>query len=104
MPVIDAPFKRIGIDIVGPLIRTRSKKLYLLTVVDHGTRYPEAIPLSNIRAETVVDALIGIFARIGLPHEIVHDQGTNFVSRVMKSMCNKLKIAQILTFCQAPTN
>lgn len=71
--------------------------MYLLTIVDYATRYPEAIPLSNIRAETVVDALIQVFARIGLPREIVHDQGTNFMSKVMKSICSRLHITQIAT-------
>ena len=95
MPVIDVPFKRIGIDIVGPLDRSKRGKLYLLTIIDYATRYPEAIPLANIRAETVVDALITVFARVGLPQEIVHDQGTNFMSKVTKLVCTKLKIAQL---------
>ncbi|PIK36635.1 hypothetical protein BSL78_26536 [Apostichopus japonicus] len=97
MPIIDTPFQRIGIDIVGPMIRTRKRNMYLLTIVDYATRYPEAIPLSNIRAETVVDALIQVFTRIGLPREIVHDQGTNFRSKVMKSICSRLHITQIAT-------
>ncbi|PIK35780.1 hypothetical protein BSL78_27400 [Apostichopus japonicus] len=79
------------------MIRTRKRNMYLLTIVDYAARYPEAIPLSNIRAETVVDALIQVFARIGLPREIVHDQGTNFMSKVMKSICSRLHITQIAT-------
>lgn len=35
---------------------------------------PEAFQISNIRADTIVQALIEGFARIGLPREISHDQ------------------------------
>ena len=97
MPVIDVPFKRIGIDIVGPLPRSRKRNAYLMTICDYATRYPEAIPLSNMRSDTVVNALMQVFARIGLPQEIVHDQGTNFMSKVMRGICDNLGITQIAT-------
>ncbi|PIK58065.1 hypothetical protein BSL78_05044 [Apostichopus japonicus] len=102
MPVIDTPFKRIGIDIVGPLPRTRKKSKYSLIICDYATRFPEAIPLSNVRSDTVVNALIKVFARIGLPEHIIHDQGTNFMSAVMKDMCDKLHIKQINTSAYYP--
>ena len=95
MPIIDTPFKRIGIDIVGPMARSCKGHKYLLTICDYATRYPEAIPLSNIRADTVASALLTVFARVGLPEEIVHDQGSNFVSQVMKSICQRLNITQL---------
>lgn len=50
------PLRRIGIDIVGPLIR--SKNLYLHTISDFITRYPEAIQLAKIKTNTVVDGII----------------------------------------------
>ncbi len=95
MPVIDVPFKRVGMDIVGPFVKSKKRNLYLLTIVDYATRFPEAIPLTNVKANTVVDALISVFARVGLPQEIVHDQGTNFMSKVMTSLCEKLRITQL---------
>jgi hypothetical protein len=95
MPVIDVPFKRIGIDIFGPFEKSCKRNMYILTICDYTTRYPEAIPLPNVRADTVVDALITVFARVGIPQELVHDQGTNFMSKVMASLCNKLHITQL---------
>lgn len=47
-------------------------------MVDYATRYPEAVPLTNIHAETVVEALLRIFARVGFRQEIISDQGTQF--------------------------
>ncbi|XP_053393870.1 eukaryotic translation initiation factor 3 subunit A-like [Mercenaria mercenaria] len=44
MPLIDTPFKRVAVDIVGPIEpMTDRKNRYILTMVDYATRYPEAI-------------------------------------------------------------
>ncbi len=49
MPLIDTPFKRVAVDIVGPIFPATDKKnRYILTLVDYATRYPEAIPLPSI--------------------------------------------------------
>ena len=45
MPLIDRPFQRIAMDVIGPLPRTRSGHKYILTICDYATRYPEAIAL-----------------------------------------------------------
>ena len=44
MPRIDDPFRRVAMDLVGPLkSSTYSKNRYILTLVDYATRYPEAV-------------------------------------------------------------
>ena len=95
LPIIDIPFKRIGIDIAGPLPVTEDGNKYLLVICDYATRYPEAIPMPDQTAKTLAQALITVFSRVGLPSEIVHDQGTNLMSRVMAELCQKLGIDQI---------
>ena len=49
MPLIDKPFKRVAIDLVGPIgPPSEDGHRYILTLVDFATRYPEAVPLKNI--------------------------------------------------------
>ena len=93
MPLIDKPFKRVAIDLVG-LIGPPSEDghRYILTLVDFATRYPEAVPLKNIDTETVAEALVDIFSRLGVPKEILSALGTQFISECMKEVTRLLSI------------
>ena len=70
---------------------------YILTLVDFATRYPEAVPLKTIDTETVAEALVNVFSRVGVPEEILSDLGTQFVSDCMKEVTRLLSIKQITT-------
>ena len=85
-PIIQEPFRKISMDIVGPLDRTKRGNKYILTVVDEATRYPEAFPLKNIEAKTIADALIQLFSRVGVANTILTDQGSNFTSQLLKDL------------------
>ena len=86
MPLIDNPFRRVAIDLVGPLSPPSEEgHRYILRLVDFSTRYPEAVPLKKIDTETVAEALVDIFSRLGVPEEILSDQGTQFVSDCLRA-------------------
>ena len=54
LPIMEEPFQRIAMDIVGPLPRSSSGFRYILVIIcDYATRYPEAIALRTIDAGTV---------------------------------------------------
>ena len=62
IPAFDEPFSRIIIDCVGPLPKTKSGCQYLLTIMCASTRFPEAIPLKNIKTKTIVNSTANIKA------------------------------------------
>ena len=66
IPAFEEPFSRIIVDCVGPLPKTRSGNQYLLTIMCASTRFPEAIPLRDIKAKTIVKALTKFFFSIWL--------------------------------------
>ena len=69
MPLIDQPFKRVAIDLVGPIAPASDKEhRYILTSVDYATIYPGAVPLKNIDTETVTEALLD--SRVGVQEEV----------------------------------
>ena len=84
-------------DIVGPLPRSRSGNRYILVVCDYATRYPEAMPLRNIDAEHVAEELVKMFSRVGIPNEILTDQGSNFMSQLLAELYRLLHIQPIRT-------
>ena len=55
------------------------------------------MPLKNIDTETVAEALVDIFSRLGIPEEILSGLGTQFVSDCMKEVTRLLSIKQLTT-------
>ena len=94
IPAFDEPFSRIIIDCVGPLPKTKSGNEYLLTVMCASTRFPEAIPLRNIKTKNIVKALVKFFAFVGLPKSVQSDQGSNFMSGIFQQVMHELGITQ----------
>jgi len=66
-------------------------------MVDYATRYPEATPLKSIEAETAAEALVAMFSRVGVPEELISDQGSQFLSGVMKEVSRLLSLNQLVT-------
>ena len=97
LPIIEEPFARIAMDIVGPLPRSRSGNKIILVVCDYATRYPEAVAMKSVVAEYVAEELIGIFARVGIPQEILTDQGSNFMSNLLSELYRLMQIKPIRT-------
>lgn len=97
LPIIEVPFKRIAMDIVGPLPRSSSGKRFILVICDYATRYPEAVALRCIDANAIAEELVKVFARLGVPEEILTDQGTNFTSQLLAEVYRLLQVKPIRT-------
>ncbi|XP_042150102.1 uncharacterized protein LOC121838101 [Ixodes scapularis] len=98
MPTIATPFQRIAIDIIGPITpKSDSGKRYILTMVDVATRYPDAVALQSTGTPEVAEALMDMFARYGVPEEILSDRGSNFTSDLMKEVGRLLSMRHLLT-------
>ena len=97
LPVMETPFVRIATDVVGPLSESRVGNKFVLVICDYATRYPEAVPLRSCDTEHVAEALVNFIAQVGVPREILSDQGTNFTSQLMKEIQNLLHVRAIKT-------
>ena len=56
------------------------------------SRFPEAIPLRKITAQSVVKALVKFFTLVGIPRSIQTDQGSNFMSGIFQQVVQQLGI------------
>ena len=78
-------------DVVGP-VSVKSRKKYLLTVMDAFSRYADAVPMEGKSAREVTEALTvsltGVFG--GAPLTIIADRGMEFVGRVTRNAMSML--------------
>jgi len=98
MPLIDEPFKRVAVDIVGPIIPAAdSGARFILTMVDYATRYPEAKALKRIDSISVAEALNEFWSRVGIPKEMLTDNGAQFTGDLMKEVNRLLSVNHLVT-------
>ena len=98
------PGEMVALDIVGPLPRTFRGNRYILTFIDHFTRYAEGEPLRDITAKTVARTFVNKFiTRHGAPEKLLTDQGTNFVSKLFKGTSRLLGVEKIQTTPYRPS-
>ena len=84
------PGETLQINLVGPLQSPLYK--YALTAIDVFTKYLFAVPLTNVRADTIARELTSIFFRHSyLQKTILSDLGTSFVSDLLHKLTQLLK-------------
>jgi transposase InsO family protein len=92
------PWQTVGIDLLGPLPKTKRNNVWILTIVDHFTRWPIAVPLENAESSTIAAALFDkVIAEHGVPDKILSDQGKNLISQGIKTLCERWGAAKVQT-------
>ena len=102
IPVPEMRFSHVHVDIVGPFSLDQGYR-YLLTVVDRTTRWPEAIPIADITADTVLQAFLsGWIARFGIAETVTTDRGTQFTSETWRTSLRRLGVSVTTTTAYHP--
>ena len=97
------PNEVVAMDIMGPLPQTSRRNKYILVLVDYFTKWCEAIPLAEIDATTVANAVLYHWiCRWGAPGQLHSDRGSNFESSLMHQICDTLKIDKTRTTSYHP--
>lgn len=73
----EEPWSRLHIDYAGPF-----KDQYFFVIIDSHSKWIKVFPSKTMSADFAVTKLRELFARFGLPHEVVSDNGTKFTSRL----------------------
>ena len=72
---VEAPFIKLGLDIIGPLKTTPAGNRYIIVCVDYFTDWVEAEPVSTVTSQEVTNFLVNVFSRHGIPQIINMDNG-----------------------------
>jgi hypothetical protein len=81
------PFTMCGLDIVGPLRKVPGGYTHLLVAVDKFSKWIEARPITNVRAEQDVSFFTDIIHWFGVPNSIITDNGSQFTGRKFLEFC-----------------
>ena len=100
--VPDARFEHVHLDIIGPLPTAQGFK-YCLTLIDRFSRWPEAIPLQDISADTIAKHFFASWiSRFGAPQTITTDRGAQFEATLFSALTNLVGTKRIRTTAYHP--
>ena len=94
--MLEARFDNVHIDIVGPLPPSKGC-MYLLTCINHFTRWPEPIPITSATAESVSQA-----SQFGISSTVTTDHGRQFKSTLWTHLMQLLGCKTIHTTSYHP--
>ena len=94
--VPDRRFDHVHLDLVTLPLSNGYR--HLLTAVDRFTRWPVAVPIPDISAQSVIDAFVsGWIQNFGIPSTVTSDRGSQFSSAIFQQMTRIWGIETILT-------
>ena len=94
----DRPFDKIAIDLVTECKTSTSGNKHILTIIDHLTRWPEAFPIPDKSADTIVSTFINEYLPVHMcPWYILSDNGTEFKNSLMDQVLQQLGIDRIFS-------
>jgi hypothetical protein len=104
-PIVDKPFSRLSVDVMGPLPTTRSNNRFIIVIVDHCTRWAECYARPDHTAVTITRCVADFMTRFGVADSVLHDLGADFTSEMFKVFLNYFGIDQFkCSVAHAQTN
>ena len=101
IPVAGA-FDRVGVDIIQYPTSNHGNK-YAVVFVDYLTKWPEVFAVPDQTAHTTAELLVKqIISRHGVPAELLSDRGANFLSGLIKEVCELMGIHHLNTTAYHP--
>ena len=94
---VGGPFHRVAVDVLQLPLTTSGNK-YVLVFMDYLTKWVEAFPMVDQKADTIAKLFIEhVICRHGIPEELLSDRGTNFLSDLVCDICKLLGVKKINT-------
>ena len=89
----DRPFDKIAINLMTECETSTSRNKHILTIIDHLTGWPEAFPILDKSADTIVSTFINHYLPVHMcPRYNLSDKGTEFKNTLMDQVLKQLGI------------
>ena len=103
MEIPDRPFDKTAINIITEYDTSISGNKHILTIIDHLTGWPEAYPIPDKTADTIVSTFINEFLQVHMcSWYILSDNGMEFKNSLMYQVLQQLGIEKIVSALYHP--
>lgn len=85
-------WKQLGMDLIGPLPKSRNGNQYICGLTDYFSKWPIAEAIPSKSAAEVASVLIRAICTYGCFETLITDQGREFVNQLNDVICEKLNI------------
>ena len=90
---VGRPWQKVAVDLVRPMPETRAGNRWILVVMNHFTRWQDAVSIPDVTAPVVAATLDQrVFYYLGLPKQPHSDQEAQFESQLMEELCTLWRI------------
>ena len=94
----DRPFDKVATDLVTDCETSILGNKHILTIIDHLTGWPEAFPIPDKSADTIIATLINHYLPVHMcPRYILSDNGTEFKNNLMDQVLKQLGTDRIFS-------
>ena len=98
MEIPNRPFNKIAIDLVTECETSTSGNKHIVTIINHLTGWPEAFPILDKSADTIVSIFINKYLPVHMClRYIFSDNGTEFKNNLMDQVLKQLGIERIFS-------
>jgi hypothetical protein len=95
-------WQRLHVDLLDFNKRSARGHEHVLTITEALSGYVFLFPLFSKTEEEVAEKLFSVIMEVGAVEEIVSDNGTEFVNKVVKHLCHALNMAKLETTIYHP--
>ena len=98
MEILDRPFDKIANDLITECDTSTSGNKHILTIIDHLTGWPEAFPILDKTADTIVSTFINEYLPVHMcPWYVLLDNGMEFKNNLTDQVLQQLRIDRIFS-------
>lgn len=91
------PMQFLSTDHLGPFTQTNKGNKYILTFIDHFTKYIRLYAVPDVTAQTTAEKFLDFISLFGICEKLLSDKGPAFTADLFRSLCIKFGVVKLFT-------